>query len=497
MATDPAEPGTDAGAEALPRADIRAARPRISPLVFASLVRRFASACALCALDLIGLTAGLYAALALREVWVGHDPPLWNAIWERARDWLPFLALITVLVFWRAGLYREREVRAGFGRVLSSLTLVAVLAFAFAIGTGFGFHTYGVLPATLVFAATLIGLERAGYEWATGRLLRRAGVRRRVLLVGRGDGIAHLQRALGSARAGIEYELVGTIDASTTGTPAVAVSELTRRLGGQRVDEVLLADSDFEEPELLDLIEAAHARAVRIRVAPRATELLAERADYVPGQGVPLFELRPPVLTGADWAIKRLFDLIVSAGVVIVGLPIFLVIAAAIKINSRGPVFYRDPRVGLGEREFSMLKFRTMEVGAAERRGQLADANEAGGALFKIRDDPRVTRVGGVLRRFSLDEVPQVLNVLRGQMSLVGPRPLPSSDYAKLEPWHRRRSLVLPGMTGLWQISGRSELGVDDLVSLDFYYIERWSLGLDITILLKTIPAVVSRRGAY
>ncbi len=144
-----------------------------------------------------------------------------------------------------------------------------------------------------------------------------------------------------------------------------------------------------------------------------------------------------------------------------------------------------------------MLKFRTMYADAEARQEELEDANEAEGALFKIRDDPRVTRVGRLLRRFSIDEVPQVLNVLRGEMSLVGPRPLPLRDYELLEAWHRKRYLVLPGMTGLWQIAGRSSLGFDDLVRLDFYYLEHWSIWLDISILLKTIPAVLARRGAY
>jgi lipopolysaccharide/colanic/teichoic acid biosynthesis glycosyltransferase len=144
-----------------------------------------------------------------------------------------------------------------------------------------------------------------------------------------------------------------------------------------------------------------------------------------------------------------------------------------------------------------MLKFRTMVAGAAEQQPQLEDDNEASGALFKIRDDPRVTRVGRVLRRFSIDELPQMLNVLRGQMSLVGPRPLPLRDYELLEDWHRARYLVLPGMTGLWQISGRSGLSFDDLVRLDFTYLEHWSLWLDITIIAKTIPAVLGGRGAY
>ena len=144
-----------------------------------------------------------------------------------------------------------------------------------------------------------------------------------------------------------------------------------------------------------------------------------------------------------------------------------------------------------------MFKFRTMVQGADRLQTRLEDENEAGGALFKIRDDPRVTRVGRGLRRFSLDEVPQVLNVVRGEMSLVGPRPLPLRDFRQLQPWHRKRYHVLPGITGLWQISGRSNLNFDDLVRLDFFYIENWSIWLDISILVKTLPAVIARRGAY
>jgi lipopolysaccharide/colanic/teichoic acid biosynthesis glycosyltransferase len=212
---------------------------------------------------------------------------------------------------------------------------------------------------------------------------------------------------------------------------------------------------------------------------------------------MPLFELRPPVLTGADWAIKRAFDVSVSVLVVLVGLPIWLAIAAAIKLDSRGPVFFLDRRIGVGEREFGMVKFRTMVEGAEDLQTGLEQRNEAGGALFKIRDDPRVTRVGALLRRLSLDELPQVINVLRGEMSLVGPRPLPLRDYRMLEDWHRQRYLVLPGITGLWQISGRSNLSFDDLVRLDFYYLENWSIWLDIGVIVKTIPAVLRGRGAY
>ena len=234
-----------------------------------------------------------------------------------------------------------------------------------------------------------------------------------------------------------------------------------------------------------------------VRIAPRTTELLTKHADFVPGQGIPLFEIRPPVLVGFDWVLKRGFDMVMSVVVLLIGLPIWVAIAAAVKLTSRGPVFYRDLRVGLGEREFAMLKFRTMYADAAKLQPKLEHANEAPGALFKIRDDPRVTRVGGFLRRFSLDEIPNMVNVLRGEMSLVGPRPLPTRDYNLLEEWHLKRYHVLPGMTGLWQISGRSNLSFDDLVRLDFFYLDNWSIWLDITILARTIPAVISRRGAY
>jgi lipopolysaccharide/colanic/teichoic acid biosynthesis glycosyltransferase len=158
---------------------------------------------------------------------------------------------------------------------------------------------------------------------------------------------------------------------------------------------------------------------------------------------------------------------------------------------------FHSTRRGIAQRPFQCLKFRTMHTNAEEQQAELDAFNEATGALFKIRRDPRLTRVGRVLRRFSLDELPQLVNVLRGEMSLVGPRPLPQRDYEKLEEWHRKRYLVLPGITGLWQVSGRSELDFDDLVHLDFIYLEHWSLALDLTILLKTIPAVLSRRGAY
>jgi lipopolysaccharide/colanic/teichoic acid biosynthesis glycosyltransferase len=168
-----------------------------------------------------------------------------------------------------------------------------------------------------------------------------------------------------------------------------------------------------------------------------------------------------------------------------------------VRLTSSGPAIYRDRRIGVGEREFAMLKFRSMQQDAAEHQSALEERNEAGGVIFKMRDDPRVTPVGRVLRRFSIDELPQLWNVLRGEMSLVGPRPLPLRDFELLDSWHRGRYRVLPGITGLWQVSGRSELDFDDLVRLDFYYVENWSVWLDIEIIARTPLAVLRGRGAY
>ena len=486
---------------AAPVEDIRSARPYLlSPSTFVAVGRRLLSVSALVVLDLAGLVFGIYVALILRALYRGEWPPLWGILWDTETDWLPFLTVITVLVFWVGGLYRRRESRSGVGQIVFSLVLVAVITMAFGLGTGYHFTTYGLTPTALVVTALFIALLRSSYDVLTRDVLQFAGVRRRAILVGAGDQLAKLRHTLGSDRSGIRYEFLGAIapNGNTGELPLLggldAVPQILRE---QDVHELIVTDSSFTDRELVELVEEAHRFGVKVKVAPRTTELLLQRAEYIPGEGMPLFELRPPVLGGWEWAVKRSFDVVVSTVVIVAGSPVWAAIACAIKLTSPGPVFYRDQRIGLGDRPFGMMKFRTMYADAADRQAALEAENEASGPLFKIKDDPRVTRVGGFLRRFSLDELPQVLNVLWGEMSLVGPRPLPIRDYEQLQDWHRRRYLVLPGMTGLWQVSGRIDLSFDDLVRLDFYYIENWSIWLDISILAKTLPAVLARRGAY
>jgi exopolysaccharide biosynthesis polyprenyl glycosylphosphotransferase len=469
--------------------DVRATKPYLlSSSPVKSFARRLGSIVVLASMDISGLVLGLYAALTLRSLLVDPKPILWGLLWDHETNWLAFLILLLVLVFWRAGLYAPREFREGAGRVAPSVFLVAALSLVFAVGTGQHFTTFGLYVASAIIVAVLISVFRASYELLTGNVMRASGIRRKVVLVGEPDARRHLRESLGSGRGGIDYVYVGEVE------PQFDVEQV---LGAEQLDELLIADTGISDVRLLEIVEAAHRRAVKVRVAPRTTELLIERGEYVPGQGLPLFELRPPIFAGAEWATKRTFDLIVSLGIVVVGLPLWLIVAAAIKLGSRGPVFYADPRVGLGEREFNMFKFRTMVAGAESQQPALEVENEAGAVLFKIRDDPRVTQVGRVLRRLSLDEIPNVINVLRGEMSLVGPRPLPLRDFGRLEAWHRRRYHVLPGVTGLWQVAGRSDLSFDDLVRLDFYYLENWSIWLDVSILFKTPFAVFSKRGAY
>jgi exopolysaccharide biosynthesis polyprenyl glycosylphosphotransferase len=203
-----------------------------------------------------------------------------------------------------------------------------------------------------------------------------------------------------------------------------------------------------------------------------------------------------PTLSGVAWLVKNLMDRVLAALGLLITLPLLLIIALAIRLSDRGPVFFRQRRVGREGKTFSVWKFRTMYVDAEERLAALVDQNESDGLLFKIRNDPRVTPVGGFLRASSLDELPQLINVLLGEMSLVGPRPLPAEDGDFLGDV-RRRLLVRPGITGLWQVSGRSDLSWDDAVRLDLYYVDNWSLTFDLTILWRTVGVVLRSKGAY
>jgi exopolysaccharide biosynthesis polyprenyl glycosylphosphotransferase len=472
--------------------------PALSFLLRMATARRVARVVSLLVLDFAGVSLAVFTALMLKAI-VREHVNVSDALHETERI-LAFAYLLTALLFARSGLYSGRGQRPGLSRIVGSLFPAPPAAAVFAVVRAHHFRSYYLFYGSLAFALLYVSSLRAAYDWSTGKILRAAGYRRRAVLVGTGNHIRDVAHALSDA-SHAPVEVVGFLSPHAlpgNGLRALgSLSDLERVLEGERVDEVIIADPDFPQVDAVELVDQCHQHGVRVRLAPSTMEILIHRAEFVPGESVPLFELGPPVFEGVDFALKRSFDLVGATLLLVVLSPLLLAIVVAVRISSRGPVLYRSRRRGIGQRPFACLKFRTMHSDAEERQAEIEDLNEATGALFKIRDDPRLTSVGRILRRFSLDELPQLVNVLLGEMSLVGPRPLPERDYDMLDDWHRKRYLVLPGITGLWQVSGRSELDFDDLVNLDFIYLEHWSLALDLTILLKTIPAVLLRRGAY
>jgi len=480
--------------------DVRRKRPPLlSFLLRAETLRTVVRIVTLLALDFAGVFLAIFTALMLKA-YIREDVLAWQTSFEEAKSLIAFAYLVTALLFARSGVYAERAQRPGLPKIVTSLFQVSVVALIFAVVNGERYSSYYIFYGTLFFAIVYVGSIRWGYEKVTGALLRAAGYRRRALLVGSGQHIEDVAHALVD-EVHAPVEMVGFISLTPrpdNGLRSLGrIEDLAAVLDSQRVQEVIIADPDFPQDQAVELVDQCHQRGVTVRIAPSTMEILVHRAEFVPGTSVPLFELRPPVFDGFDYAVKRTFDLLGSLVLVILLSPLLLLISGAVFLSSRGPVLYRSLRPGIGGAPFSCFKFRTMRSGADQQQADIESLNEASGPLFKIRDDPRMTSVGRVLRRFSLDELPQLLNVLLGQMSLVGPRPLPQRDFDQLEEWHKKRYLVLPGITGLWQVSGRSELDFDDLVRLDFLYLERWSVALDLTILVKTVPAVFTRRGAF
>ena len=321
------------------------------------------------------------------------------------------------------------------------------------------------------------------------------------MLVGTGEHIEDVAHALSSG-GGDNINVIGFVSLEPRPHNGLISLGTLDDLGdivlAHRVDEVIIADPEFPEREAVELVDQCHQRGVVVRIAPSTMEILVHRAEFVPGQSVPLFELKPPVFEGFDYALKRSFDLVGSLLITTLMSPLLLACADRDQDH-----LARPGHLSLDATRDRRRALRVLQVphDVPRRRRQPAGA---GGATTRPRapcsrsvDDPRVTPVGRLLRRFSIDELPQLFNVIRGEMSLVGPRPLPQRDYERLEDWHKKRYLVLPGITGLWQVSGRSDLDFDDLVRLDFLYLERWSVFLDLSILVKTVPAVLSRRGAF
>jgi exopolysaccharide biosynthesis polyprenyl glycosylphosphotransferase len=273
--------------------------------------------------------------------------------------------------------------------------------------------------------------------------------------------------------------------------------DVMETVGRTRADTVAVVGSaEMPQGFVRRLAWQLEGTGVDLMVSPAITDIAGPRIHVRPVANMSMLYVEAPRFTGASRVLKNASDRLAAGLLLVLLAPLLVLVSLAVALDSRGGVFFRQERLGLGGESFSIWKFRTMHVEAEGRRAELDGLNEADGGLFKMRRDPRVTRAGAFLRRWSIDELPQLLNVLFGQMSLIGPRPLPITleDFAGDE---RRRLLVRPGMTGLWQVSGRSDLSWDESVRLDLYYVENWSLAVDAVILLRTVIAVVRRHGAY
>ena len=272
-------------------------------------------------------------------------------------------------------------------------------------------------------------------------------------------------------------------------------AQLSRIVGEHKVERVIIAAGSDSQEQILDAIRLVKALGVKVSVRPRLLEVVGSTSTVDEIDGVWLLGVRQFGLARSSEALKRAVDILVASVVVILLGPLFLILALSVKLDSHGPVFFRQPRIGKRGDGFGMLKFRSMVPDAEARKADLRTHNEVEGGLFKIADDPRITRVGRLLRRTSLDELPQLLNVLIGDMALVGPRPLVPDEDALIEGWQRRRLAVKPGMTGLWQIFGSSRIPMNEMVKIDYLYGANWSLWLDLRIMLRTVPYVLGRRG--
>ncbi len=459
---------------------------------------------ALLVADMLGILIALFAAAALAD----FRPDPWQMVWL-ALPTLPVWALL----FKVYGLY-DRDVRrishAGIddlpwlfhallvGGLLywAYLKLVPDTRLLFAEAAWFGAIS---LPLLVLLRSTarrlVIGLEGAERVLIAGAGATSALVVRKIAQHPE-YGLSPVGRLAPAGATSGELEL-----GDETGLPTVHVpllggaADLERLLAEGSIDRLILCRADLQAPEVSQMADVCHRHGVKVGIVPGANDAYGPSVELDEVEGVTVLGVNPPVLGRTSRWLKRGFDLAVATLTLLLTAPLVLIAAIAIPLDSRGPVFYRQPRVGKAGKPFTVYKLRTMVADADSRRQDLMSSSTDPNWL-QLDWDPRVTRVGRILRRASIDELPQLWNVLRGEMSLVGPRPLPREEDARVYGWARGRLDLTPGITGLWQVLGRTSIPFDEMVKLDYAYVTNWSLWMDLRLLLRTLPAILRRRGA-
>lgn len=468
----------------------------------------------------------LSIALALTDVllinvaiavayWIRYDLQ-WFASVDEAylipyKSFLPISLALTVLllfIYKLSGVYNQPRGASWFEEVYHVLTGTATGIVLIVFIIVFFFRPF--LYSRLIFfyagvlISVLLGLSRLGKRILRNHLRRKGLGVDRLLIVGAGEIGRTVMRNI-VAQPSLGYHIVGFVDDDPEkGNTDIgrfralgSTANIPRLIKELAIDEVIITLPWMYHRKIVSIIAQCEREQVRVRIVPDLFQMTMSHMQVEDLGGIPMIGVQEVSISTARRFIKRAMDIVVSLVGLIMLFPLFFLISVVIRLDSPGPVFFRQIRVGKNERLFSCFKFRSMYHGADEEKHKLLDQNEATGPWFKMRDDPRVTQAGRLLRRFSLDELPQLFNVLMGHMSLVGPRPALPSEVQRYQSWHKRRLEVAPGLTGLWQVSGRSELTFDEQVLLDLYYIENWSPLLDIQILLRTVPKVLIGEGAY
>lgn len=363
------------------------------------------------------------------------------------------------------------------------------------------FSRLGIIILSITFATLLI-MVRIGAHYAETRIFGHGNWRRRMVIVGAGpEGLGVFQHLKSKDWLGVKC--VGFVDPALTVSPVPEapllgnVEDLAAVVKSHGVEEVVIALPPSDHEIMEGIVNSSVRQDVKLRIIPDSFAYAYSHVDIQEYDGLAMIDVKQPNLAAMHSGLKRMIDIGLALLLLVFSSILMLMITAIIWLTSKGPAIYRQTRLGKDGNSFEMMKFRSMVVGAHKQRARLKKKNEASGPIFKIKEDPRTTRFGRIIRRSSLDELPQLLNVLRGDMSLVGPRPPLPEEVGRYRVHHLKRLAVRPGLTGLWQVSGRDRRDFEEMSKLDLYYIENWSIRLDLKIMLKTIPTVLSRRGAY
>ena len=419
--------------------------------------------------------------------------------------------LLTLTGVWLGGDYVSQK---RYSR-LADISLVlksGLVAFALLVCSAFiledfffakhdNFSRPGIIIMVTTFMASLLVIRLIAHN-SQIKLFGRGGWLKKMVIVGAGPEAVDLYHHL-QTKDWLGVKCVGFVDEKAQVSPVAdlpllgKVADLTRLVQEREVGEIVIALPPEDHALMEKIVNNGVRRNVKVRIIPDSFAYPYSNLNIQEYDGLAMIDVRQPSLDAMHRGLKRFIDISFALALIIIDLPLMIPIVIMIRMTSKGPAIFRQTRLGKDGEPFEMMKFRSMYVDAPELREKLIRRNEASGAMFKMKEDPRITSFGRFIRRTSLDELPQLFNILRGDMRLVGPRPPLPDEVGRYQAHHLKRLAVRPGVTGLWQVSGRDRRDFEEMSRLDLYYIEHWSIMLDLKIILKTVPVVLSRRGAY